>query len=409
MVMRGAAENDGYNALTLAGGLGWRDVALIRTLSRYLRQIRVPYSQDYMWTTLVKHYVVVDDIVELFYARFDPRPAAAEDRDAKQKAIVDGIEQELQNVQSLDEDRILRHFVNAVQAAIRTNFFQTDAEGQPKRDDRRQVQERRDHRPAAAAPALRDLRLFAARRRRASALRQGGARRHPLVRPAAGLPHRGSRPGEGAAGEERGDRAGRRQGRLRAQAHADGRAARQVQAEGIATYKLFISTLLDITDNYAPDGKIIPPDCVVRHEGDDPYLVVAADKGTATFSDIANGLSIEHDYWLGDAFASGGSAGYDHKVMGITARGAWEAVKRHFREMDVDIGVTPFTVVGVGDMSGDVFGNGMLRENASAKLVAPSITATSSSIPIPIRRRASPSASACSSCRARAGRTTTRR
>ena len=134
-------------------------------------------------------------------------------------------------------------------------------------------------------------------------------------------------------------------------------------AEGIATYKLFISTLLDITDNIVDDGKIVPPRFVVRHEGDDPYLVVAADKGTATFSDIANAISVEHDYWLGDAFASGGSAGYDHKVMGITARGAWESVKRHFREMDVDIGKTPFTVVGVGDMSGDVFGNGMLREN----------------------------------------------
>ena len=143
----------------------------------------------------------------------------------------------------------------------------------------------------------------------------------------------------------------------------------QFQAEGVATYKLFISTLLDITDNIAPDGKIIPPADVVRHEGDDPYLVVAADKGTATFSDIANEISVEHDYWLGDAFASGGSAGYDHKAMGITARGAWEAVKRHFREMDVDIGATPFTVVGVGDMSGDVFGNGMLRED-TIKLIA---------------------------------------
>jgi len=143
-----------------------------------------------------------------------------------------------------------------------------------------------------------------------------------------------------------------------------------VQAEGVATYKLFISSLLDITDNIGPDGKIIPPVNVVRHEGDDPYLVVAADKGTATFSDIANAISVDHDYWLGDAFASGGSAGYDHKAMGITARGAWEAVKRHFREMDVDIGTTPVSVVGVGDMSGDVFGNGMLREDTIRLLAA---------------------------------------
>ena len=134
-----------------------------------------------------------------------------------------------------------------------------------------------------------------------------------------------------------------------------------VQAEGTAAYKLFMSTLLDITDNLG-DAGVIPPDNVVRHDDDDPYLVVAADKGTATFSDIANEIADEHGFWLSDAFASGGSAGYDHKKMGITARGAWESVKRHFREMDVDIGKTPFTVVGVGDMSGDVFGNGMLRE-----------------------------------------------
>ena len=141
-----------------------------------------------------------------------------------------------------------------------------------------------------------------------------------------------------------------------------------IQAEGVATYKLFMPSLLDITDNYDLKG-VVPPDNVVRHDDDDPYLVVAADKGTATFSDIANAISEQHGFWLGDAFASGGSAGYDHKGMGITARGAWESVKRHFREMDVDITTTPFTTVGVGDMSGDVFGNGMLRET-TMKLVA---------------------------------------
>ncbi len=369
MVMRGAAENDGYNALTLAGGLGWRDVALIRALSRYLRQIRVPYSQDYMWATLVKHFVIVDDIVELFYARFDPRPAAAEDREAKQKAIVEGIEQELQNVQSLDEDRILRHFVNVVQSAIRTNFFQTDAEGQPKamiavKFKSGEITDLPLPRPlyeiSVYSPRVEGVHL------RFGKVARGGIRwsdrpqdfrteilglvKAQQVKNAVIVP-------VGAKGGF-------------VPKHMPMGATRdQVQAEGIATYKLFIGTMLDITDNYAPDGKIIPPADVVRHEGDDPYLVVAADKGTATFSDIANGLSIEHDYWLGDAFASGGSAGYDHKAMGITARGAWEAVKRHFREMDIDIGVTPFTAVGVGDMSGDVFGNGMLRETTT-KLVA---------------------------------------
>jgi len=370
MVMRGAAENDGYNALTLAVGLAWRDVALIRTLSRFLRQVRVPYSQDYMWTTLVKHFVIVDDIVELFYARFDPRPGVAEERDAKQKAIVDGIEQELQNVQSLDEDRILRHFINAVQSAIRTNFFQTDAEGQPKtmiavKFKSGEITDLPLPRPLyeifVYSPRVEGVHL------RFGKVARGGIRwsdrpqdfrteilglvKAQQVKNAVIVP-------VGAKGGF-------------VPKHMPMGATRdQLQAEGIATYKLFISTLLDITDNYASDGKSIPPSNVVRHEGDDPYLVVAADKGTATFSDIANGLSIEHGYWLGDAFASGGSAGYDHKVMGITARGAWEAVKRHFREMDVDIGKTPFTTVGVGDMSGDVFGNGMLREKTTRLLAA---------------------------------------
>jgi glutamate dehydrogenase len=370
MVMRGLAENDGYNALTLAGGLGWRDVALIRALSRYLRQIRVPFSQDYMWTTLVKHYVVVDDIIELFYARFDPRPGAAEERDAKQKGIVEGIEKELQNVQSLDEDRILRHFVNVVQSAIRTNFFQTDKESLPKA----MIAVKFKSGEIADLPLPRPLyEIFVYSPRvegvhlRFGKVARGGIRwsdrpqdfrteilslvKAQQVKNAVIVP-------VGAKGG------------FVPKHMPMGTPRDQVQAEGIATYKLFISTLLDITDNIDHDGTIIPPECVVRHEGDDPYLVVAADKGTATFSDIANALSIEHDYWLGDAFASGGSAGYDHKVMGITARGAWESVKRHFREMDVNIHETPFTCVGVGDMSGDVFGNGMLREQTTKLLAA---------------------------------------
>ena len=181
-----------------------------------------------------------------------------------------------------------------------------------------------------------------------------------------------------------------------------------VQAEGIAAYTHVHLEPARHHRQYRRRGRRSRRDNVVRHDGDDPYLVVAADKGTATFSDIANGISIEHGFWLGDAFASGGSAGYDHKKMGITARGAWEAVKRHFREMDVDIQTTPFTVAGVGDMSGDVFGNGMLLSSAPSSSSPPSTTATSSSIPTPIRSAASPSASACSICRARAGRTTTR-
>src|SRR6185437_11832165 len=365
-VMRGQAESDGYNALTLAGGLAWRDVALIRTFSRFLRQLRVPYSQDYMWATLTKHAGVAADVVALFHARFDP---AAKQRDEAQKQIAERIEGELQKVESLDEDRILRHFVNAVQSALRTNFYQLGGDGQPKA----QIAVKFASGKITDMPLPRPLyEIFVYSPRvegvhmRFGKVARGGIRwsdrpqdfrteilglvKAQQVKNAVIVP-------VGAKGGF-------------VPKHMPMGATRDVvQAEGIATYKLFISTLLDVTDNIRHDGSIIPPDCVVRHEGDDPYLVVAADKGTATFSDIANALSIEHGYWLGDAFASGGSAGYDHKVMGITARGAWESVKRHFREMDIDIGKTPFTAVGVGDMSGDVFGNGMLRENTT-KLVA---------------------------------------
>ncbi len=370
MVMRGAAENDGYNALTLAGSLGWRDVALIRTLSRFLRQIRVPYSQDYMWATLTKHAGIAGNIVELFHARFDPRPAAAEGRDEKQAALNGKIEQALQAVESLDEDRILRQFVNAVQSAIRTNFFQTDKDGHAKPI----ISVKFESGKLTGLPLPRPLyEIFVYSPRvegvhlRFGKVARGGIRwsdrpqdfrtevlglvKAQQVKNAVIVP-------VGAKGG------------FVPKLMPKGAPREVVQAEGVATYKLFISTLLDITDNIHHDASIIPPPNVVRHEGDDPYLVVAADKGTATFSDIANEISLAHNYWLGDAFASGGSAGYDHKAMGITARGAWELVKRHFREMDVNIHETPFTAVGVGDMSGDVFGNGMLRETTTRLLAA---------------------------------------
>jgi len=370
MIMRGGAENDGYNALTLAGGLAWRDVALIRTLSRYLRQVRVPFSQDYMWATLTKHFAVAADVVELFHARFDPRPDAEKVYEVRQKEIAARIEEKLQQVESLDEDRILRRFVNAVTSAIRTNFYQTDQDGQPKaliavKFESGKITDMPLPRPLyeifVYSPRVEGVHM------RFGKVARGGIRwsdrpqdfrteilglvKAQQVKNAVIVPV-GSKGG------------------FVPKLMPKGATRDVVQAEGIATYKLFISTLLDITDNIHHDGSIVPPDCVVRHEGNDPYLVVAADKGTATFSDIANAISIEHDYWLGDAFASGGSAGYDHKTMGITARGAWEAVKRHFREMDIDIGKTPFSAVGVGDMSGDVFGNGMLREETTRLLAA---------------------------------------
>ncbi len=370
-VMGREAENDGYNALVLAAGLVWRDVALIRTISRFLRQIRVPYSQDYMWVTLRKHAGIAAQIVALFHTRFDPKTAATEnERSARQAEISSSIETALQAVDSLDEDRILRHFVNAVMAAIRTNFYQRDKSGRTKeliaiKFASRKVDDMPLPRPLYEV-FLYSPRLEAVHLRFGKVARGGirwsdrpqdfrtevlGLVKAQNVKNAVIIP-------VGAKG-----------GFIPKYLPAGG-TRDAIQAEGVATYKMFISTLLDITDNIgAGKAGVIPPADVIRYEGDDPYLVVAADKGTATFSDIANDIAIAHDYWLGDAFASGGSAGYDHKKIGITARGAWESVKRHFREMDINIHTTPFTVVGVGDMSGDVFGNGMLREKTT-KLVA---------------------------------------
>jgi glutamate dehydrogenase len=371
VVMGKRAESDGYNALVLETGLGWREVELIRSISRFLRQIRVPYSQDYMWATLHKYPGIATQIVSLFQTRFDPHlGVAGEERAAREAAIESAIETALQKVASLDEDRILRRFVNAAQAAIRTNFYQLGTDGRAKeiiaiKFSSRKVNDMPLPRPLyeifVYSPRLEAVHL------RFGKVARGGIRwsdrpqdfrteilglvKAQNVKNAVIVP-------VGAKG-----------GFVPKFLPAGG-SREAIQAEGVATYKMFISTLLDITDNIGP-GKtgIVPPPDVVRHDGDDPYLVVAADKGTATFSDIANELAIAHDFWLGDAFASGGSAGYDHKKIGITARGAWESVKRHFREMDVDIGHTPFTCGGIGDMSGDVFGNGLLREKTT-KLIA---------------------------------------
>ncbi len=373
MVMRGVAENDGYNALILRAGLGWRDVALIRTLSRYLRQIRVPFSQDYMWATLTKHAALAERILALFHARFGPNPPTTDAVRAEQEhAITATIEAELQQVESLDEDRILRRFMNAVATAVRTNFYQLGADGMP----REVISIKFESRRIDAMPLPRPLyEIFVyAPRLEGIHLRFGKVARGGIRWSDRPQDFRTEILGLGKAQQVKnavivpvGAKGGFVPKRLiPTSARALGRAA--VQAEGVATYELFIGALLDLTDNIGVDH-IVHPESVVRHDDEDPYLVVAADKGTATFSDIANGIAKARDFWLDDAFASGGSAGYDHKKMGITARGAWEAVKRHFRELNVDIGKTAFTVAGVGDMSGDVFGNGMLRER-TIKLVA---------------------------------------
>jgi glutamate dehydrogenase len=373
VVMRGGAENDGYNALVLAGGLMWREVALIRAISRFLRQIRVPFSQDYLWTTLVKHAGIAAQIVDLFRLRFDPHIGDESDgrRERTATALAE-IETALATVESLDEDRILRHFVNAVQAALRTNFYQVGQDGQPNPLIAIKFASRRLDGVPLPRP-LYEIFVYSPRvegvHLRFGKVARGGIRwsdrpqdfRTEIL----GLVK--AQQVKNAVIVPVGAKGGFVPKHL-VRIVAAGGAREAIQAEGTAAYRLFIDTLLDITDNLGADG-VIPPASVVRHDDDDPYLVVAADKGTATFSDLANSIASEHDFWLGDAFASGGSAGYDHKKMGITARGAWEAVKRHFREMDVDISTTPFTVAGVGDMSGDVFGNGALRETTT-RLVA---------------------------------------
>ena len=376
-VMRDEAENDGYNALVLIAGLDWREVALMRTLSRYLRQLRVPYSQDYMWATHIKHATIAKRIVALFGVRFDPDLAMSlPQRDERQAAITGEIEAALTKVDSLDEDRIIRHFVNAVQSAVRTNFYQfpepnAAAPADKSRTADQAIAIKFDSRKINGMPLPRPLfeifmcspRLEAVHLRFGPVARGGirwSDRPQDFRTEILGLVK--AQQVKNAVIVPVGAKGGFVPKRLPA-GHRDA-----IQAEAIAVYKIFMSTLLDLTDNLDLKG-VVAPSKVVRHDADDPYLVVAADKGTATFSDTANEIAREHGFWLDDAFASGGSAGYDHKKMGITARGAWESVKRHFREMDIDLSLTPFSVAGVGDMSGDVFGNGMLRER-TIRLVA---------------------------------------
>ena len=366
-VFRGVAESDSYNKLVIEADLGWRDTALLRSFGRYLQQINVPFGQTYIADVLARHPAFTRHLVALFYARFDPSLAEAE-RERRGNEARQQIDDHLKDVSSLDEDRILRHFANLIDAALRTNFFRPGPDGQPSniiafKFDCAKVEGMPKPRPLyeifMSSPRVEGVHL------RFGKVARGGLRwsdrpqdfrteilglvKAQQVKNAVIVP-------VGAKG-----------GFFPKQLPpASDRAA--WMAEGTEAYRLFIGTLLEVTDNLDGDT-VIPPPETVRHDPDDPYLVVAADKGTATFSDVANAISVERGHWLGDAFASGGSNGYDHKAMGITARGAWEAVKRHFREIDIDIQKEPVTVIGVGDMSGDVFGNGMLLSK-SLKVVA---------------------------------------
>jgi glutamate dehydrogenase len=361
------AENDGFNRLALAAGLDWRNIAILRALARYLRQIGIAYGLDYMAEALRRNAGIAANIIRLFHARFDPA-IATEERAARQAQIAAEIEDALEKVASLDDDTIIRRLTNLVDHTLRTNVYQSEADGAPRRTfafkiDSRALTEMPQPRPHREiwvyGPRVEGVHL------RFSPVARGGLRwsdrPQDFRTEVLGLVK--AQQVKNAVIVPSGAKGGFLPRYLK-----PGMARDAWMAEGTEAYRIFVSSLITVTDNL--DGEtVVPPAHVVRHDGDDPYLVVAADKGTATFSDTANGIAMEAGFWLGDAFASGGSVGYDHKKMGITARGAFEAVKRHFREMDVDALATPITTIGVGDMSGDVFGNGMLLSR-TLKLVA---------------------------------------
>ncbi|MEJ8279270.1 NAD-glutamate dehydrogenase [Pseudonocardia spirodelae] len=349
---RGDAESDRFSALVLRAGLHWREAAVLRAYSRYTRQLGGLFTLQYTAGVLVSHPQVAQGLVTLFRARFDPATADATEREAAHARALENVTELIDQVSGLDADRILRGLLAVIEATLRTNWFR----GRPFfsfKLDPAAVPDMPLPRPRfeifVYSPAVEGVHL------RFGPVARGGLR----------------------FSDRQQDYRTEILGLVKAQAVKNAvivpvgaKGGFVVRTPGPspehvrACYRTFISGLLDVTDNLLthPDGstETLPPPDVVRHDGDDSYLVVAADKGTATFSDLANSVAESYGFWLGDAFASGGSVGYDHKAMGITARGAWESVKRHFRELGVDTQSQEFTVVGVGDMSGDVFGNGML-------------------------------------------------
>jgi glutamate dehydrogenase len=352
---RGESESDGYNRLVLRAGLTWREATVLRAVGRYLRQAGSAFSDRYTELALVNHPKVARLLVDLVLARFDPDgvdPDLAEE-------LGQAIEAEIDAVESLDQDRILRNFLAVVRAMLRTNFFQRDDSGERKTSlsfklDPEQL-------PWLPLPHPRfEIFVYSPRTEgvhlRGGKVARGGIRwsdrREDFRTEVLGLMK--AQMVKNAVIVRVGAKGGFVDKRP---PPGDDREALMAEVE--ACYRIFISGLLDLTDNIV-GGETVPPPDVVRYDEDDPYLVVAADKGTATLSDVANEVAAGYEFWLGDAFASGGSSGYDHKAMGITARGAWESVKRHFRELGHDVQEEDFTVVGIGDMSGDVFGNGML-------------------------------------------------
>lgn len=350
-------ENDGFNRLIVRANLKWQECQLIRTYAKYLRQLQVTFSQAYMEETLAKYPHICHLMIQLFICKFDPD--SKEDRERAQEEILNRIKTLLEDVAILDEDRILNKFVNAISSTLRTNYYQLkDGKQKPYisiKIDCKAIEEMPLPRPKFEifiySPRVEAIHL------RGGKVARGGIRwsdrredfrtevlglmKAQMVKNAVIVPT-GSKGGFIIK---------------RHPSKEDG--SLSLKDEVVFCYETMMRGLLDITDNIK-GSEIIPPQNVVRWDEDDSYLVVAADKGTATFSDFANQIAKEYDFWLDDAFASGGSSGYDHKKMGITARGAWESVKRHFREMGVDANQEQISVVGIGDMAGDVFGNGML-------------------------------------------------
>lgn len=357
-VWHGLVEDDGFNALVLVAGMTWRQIVILRALAKYLRQIGQPFSMDYVEDCLVQNQSIALLLVALFEARFDPELNGS--REAKQKEIEQQIQNQLKSVSSIDQDRILQNYLSVIKATLRTNFYQ---EGVLEGVDERALAFKIDPNTLDEAPLPRphvEIFVFSPRLEgvhlRNGPVARGGLRwsdrREDFRTEVLGLVK--AQQVKNAVIVPAGSKGGFYPKRLPPMSNREA-----YMAEGIASYRSFITSLLSLTDNLR-GKKVVPPKQTVRYDGDDPYLVVAADKGTATFSDIANGIADAHKFWLSDAFASGGSAGYDHKKMGITAKGAWVCVQRHFREMNIDVQSDPVSVIGVGDMAGDVFGNGML-------------------------------------------------
>ncbi len=372
-VWSGLTESDGFNRLVLELGVSWREAALIRTLARYRQQSGLDPSQAVQEEALTLYPDAARTLLETFAAKFDPARGEVAAREAKVAELDGRLADILQGVKSLDHDRALRRLGALIDAIKRTNFYQVGPDGGPKPHISIKIASR-DLEDLPLPKPYREIFVWAPHvegvHLRFGPVARGGLRwsdrRDDFRTEVLGLVK--AQQVKNAVIVPVGSKGGFYPKNLTALVRAGADRDAQ-QAEAIRAYKTFLSGLLDVTDNIAADGSVVRPQHVVAWEDDDPYLVVAADKGTATFSDIANGVSAQYGFWLGDAFASGGSVGYDHKAMGITARGAWEAVKRHFREMGKDIQTQPFTAVGVGDMSGDVFGNGMLLSKAT-KLVA---------------------------------------